>query len=79
MTMFAAAGLRRLLDDEPDMVLWRRQVTLPKVADGIRASSSRDYLMLIFECAADRTEWLILQESPHRVSFLTMQEGDEPQ
>jgi two-component system response regulator NreC len=72
-------GLRRLLDDEPDMEVIAEA---GNAADALRkAFECRPEIVIVdahlFECAADQTEWLILQESPFsRVVFLTHEGHD---
>jgi two-component system response regulator NreC len=73
-------GLRRLLDDEPDMVVVAEAgnavEALRKVFEHRPEVVITDAHM--FDCAADQTEWLILQQSPSsKVLFLTTQEGDD--
>ena len=73
-------GLRRLLEDEPDVDVVAEAGTS---AEALRkAFEYRPDIVIadvhVFDCAADQTEWLILQESPYsKVLFLTTQEGDE--
>jgi len=73
-------GLRRLLDDEPDMEV---VAEAGNAAEALRkAFEYRPEIVItdaqIFECAADRTERLILHESPcSKVLFLTTHEGED--
>jgi two-component system response regulator NreC len=73
-------GLRRLLDDEPDMEV---VAEAGNAAEALRkVSENRPEIVIadahIFDCAADQIEWLILQESPYsKVLFLTTGEGDD--
>src|ERR1700745_4121624 len=72
-------GLRRLLEDEPDMKVVAEAgdaaEALRKVFEHRPESGLTD--THIFDCAVDQTEWLILQESPNsKVLFLT-HEGHE--
>jgi len=73
-------GLRRLLEDEADMEV------VAEAGSGAEALEKvlehRPAVVIagahMFECAADQTEWLNLQESPDsKVLFLTTHEGDE--
>jgi DNA-binding NarL/FixJ family response regulator len=72
-------GLRRLLEDEPDMEV---VAEAGNAAEALRkVFECRPEIVItdahMFECAADQTEWLILQESPYsKVLFLT-NEGDD--
>jgi two-component system response regulator NreC len=72
-------GLRRLLEDEPDMKV---VAEAGNAAEALRkVFEHRPEVVItdthIFECAVDQTEWLILQESPNsKVLFLT-HEGHE--
>jgi DNA-binding NarL/FixJ family response regulator len=74
-------GLRRLIDDEPDMGVvseaGNAAEALRKVFEhrpGIVITDTH-----IFECSADQTEWLIRQECANsKVLFLTTQEADAP-
>ena len=73
-------GLRRLLEDEPDMEV---VAEAGNAAEALRkVFEYRPEIVItdahIFECAADQIEWLILQESPYsKVLFLTTHEGDD--
>jgi len=73
-------GLRRLLDDEPDMEV---VAEAGNAAEALRKAFEYQPEIVItdahiFECGADRIEWLILKESPHsKVLFLTTHEGDD--
>jgi two-component system, NarL family, response regulator NreC len=72
-------GLRRLLEDEPDM---RVVDEASNAAEALpRIFQHRPEVVIadaqIFACAAEQTERLILQESPHsKVFFLTQQNGE---
>ena len=74
-------GLRRLLEDEPDMQV---VAEAGNAAEALRkVFEHRPEVVItdahLFECAADQTEWLILQQSPSsKVLFLTTHEGDNP-
>jgi two-component system response regulator NreC len=74
-------GLRRLLDDEPDMQV---VAEAGNVAEALRkVFEYRPEIVItdahIFGSTADQIERLILQESPSsRVLFLTSREGDDP-
>jgi two-component system, NarL family, response regulator NreC len=73
-------GLRRLLEDEPDMEV---VAEAGNAAEALRkVFEFRPEIVItdahIFECAADQTERLILLESPSsKVLFLSMHEGDD--
>jgi two-component system, NarL family, response regulator NreC len=73
-------GLRRLLEDEPDMKV---VAEAGNAAEALRkAFEHRPEIVItdahMFECGAGRTEGLILRESPHsKVLFLTTHEGDD--
>ena len=75
-------GLRRLLEDEPDMQV------VAEAGDAVealqRVFEHRPEIVItdasIFGCAADQAELLIAQESAHtKVLFLAMHEGDDLQ
>lgn len=73
-------GLRRLLDDEPDMDVVAEAGNAPEALRKI--IDERPEVVIadaqIFECAADQSERMILRESPNsRVLFLT-HEGEQP-
>ena len=73
-------GLRRLLEDESDMEVVAEAGTAAEALR--RVCEHRPEVVIagahMFECAADQTERLILQESPDsKVLFLTTHEGDE--
>lgn len=71
-------GLRRLLEDEPDISV---VAEAGNAAEALRrVFEHRPHIVItdahIFECAPDQTERLILQESPHsKVLFLTSRES----
>ena len=73
-------GLRRLLEDEPDMEV---VAEAGDAAEALRrVFEHRPEIVItdahVFECTADQAEWLILQESPSsKVLFLTAHEGDD--
>lgn len=73
-------GLRRLLDDEPDMQV---VAEAGNAAEALRKiSDERPDVVIaeaqIFQCAADQIERMILRESPHsKILFLT-HEGEHP-
>jgi two-component system response regulator NreC len=73
-------GLKRLLDDEPDMQV---VAEAGNVAEALqKAFEHRPEVVItdahMFESAADRTEGLILRESPYsKVLFLTAHNGDD--
>lgn len=72
-------GLRRLLEDEPDMEV---AAEAGNSAEALRTVLEHRPEVVItdaqlFECAADEAERLILQESPKsKVLFLTMHDGE---
>jgi two-component system response regulator NreC len=73
-------GLRRLLEDEPDMEVVAEAGNAAEALQQV--FEHRPEIVIIdahiFECAANQTEWLILQRSPKsKVLFLTTQEGDD--
>ena len=76
-------GLRRLLADEPDIEVVAEAGNAAEALQ--RVFEHRPEVVItdahIFDCAADQTERLILQESPHsKVLFLTTHEvEDTPQ
>jgi two-component system response regulator NreC len=74
-------GLRRLLEDEPDMEVVAEAGNAAEALQ--RVFEHRPEVVIadsgIFECTADQVERLILQESPHsKVLFLAMHEGEQP-
>lgn len=73
-------GLRRLLDDEPDLRVVAEAGNPAEALDRISEHCPEVVIAdaQIFKCAANQTERMILQESPNsKVLFLT-QEGDRP-
>lgn len=73
-------GLRRLLEDEPDMEVLAEAGNAAEALQ--RVFEHRPEVVIadagIFECAADQVERLILQESPKsKVLFMTASEGDQ--
>jgi DNA-binding NarL/FixJ family response regulator len=73
-------GLRRLLEDEPDMEVVAEAGNAAEALQ--RVFEHRPEVVIagagIFECGADQVERLILQESPKsKVLFLTASEGDQ--
>lgn len=72
-------GLRRLLEDEPDMEIVAEAAT---VGDALqRVAQHRPDMVItdahMFRCAAEQTEMLILNESPNsKVLFLMMHTDD---
>ena len=74
-------GLRRLLEDEPDIEV---VAEAESAAEALRrAFEHRPEVVIIdahiFECAPDQTERMILRESAHsKVLFLTSHESDTP-
>jgi two-component system, NarL family, response regulator NreC len=73
-------GLRRLLADEPDIEVVAEAGNAAEALQ--RVFEHRPEVVItdahIFDCAADQTERLILQESPHsKVLFLTTHEGED--
>ena len=73
-------GLRRLLDDEPDLRVVAEAGNPAEALARIGEHCPEVVIAYaeIFECAADQSERMILRESPHsRVLFLT-HEGEQP-
>ncbi len=74
-------GLRRLLEDEPDLEVVAEAGNVAEALACVREHQP-DIVIAdahMFEFAADQTEWLILQEAPKsKVLFLTMR-SDTPQ
>jgi two-component system response regulator NreC len=73
-------GLRRLLEDEPDMEVVAEAGNAAEALQ--RVFEHRPDVVIAgsgtFECGADQVERLILQESPKsKVLFLTASEGDQ--
>ena len=73
-------GLRRLLEDEPDMEVVAEAGNAAEALQ--RVFEHRPEVVIagagIFECGADQVERLILQESPKsKVLFLTSSEGNQ--
>jgi two-component system response regulator NreC len=73
-------GLRRLLEDEPDMEVVAEAGNAAEALQ--RVFEHRPEVVIagagIFECGADQVERLILQESPKsKVLFLTASESDQ--
>ena len=73
-------GLRRLLEDEPDMEVVAEAGNAAEALQ--RMFEHRPEVVIadagIFECGADQAERLILQESPKsKVLFLTASEDDQ--
>ena len=74
-------GLRRLLDDEPDIGVVAEATN---AAEALRMTfEHRPEVVIadahIFECATDQAERLILRESPEsKILFLTTHESGEP-
>ena len=74
-------GLRRLLEDEPDMEVVAEAGNAAEALQKIYEFQPEIVITgaYIFECAADQAELLILQQSPgSKVLFLNTQEDDEP-
>ena len=72
-------GLRRLLEDEPDMEVVSEAGTAAEALQ--RVGQYHPEIVIadarMFQCAAKQTETLLLHESPHsKVLFLTMQTDD---
>ena len=72
-------GLRRLLEDEPDMEVVAEAGNVVEALQ--RVFEHRPEIVItdahMFECAPVQTEWLIQQESPHsKVLFLAMHQDD---
>jgi two-component system response regulator NreC len=72
-------GLRRLLEDEPDMEVVAEAGSAVEALQ--RVFDHRPEIVItdahLFECAAVQAEWLILQESPQsKVLFLSMHPED---
>ena len=72
-------GLRRLLEDEPDMEILAEAGTVAEALQ--RVAQHRPEIVIadarMFQCAAEQTEILLLHESPHsKVVFLAMHTDD---
>lgn len=75
-------GLRRLLEDEPDIVIVAEAANAAEALQ--RVFEYRPEVVItgahLFGCAPEQTERLILQESPKsKVVFLTTPNDDDPQ
>lgn len=74
-------GLRRLLEDEPDITVVAEAGT---AAEALRSIfDHRPEIVIaatdVFDCSAERAEHLILHESPaSKILFLTSRDGSEP-
>jgi len=73
-------GLRRLLEDQPEMEVLAEAGTITEALNAVAVH--RPEIVIadahMFHCSAAQAEWLILQESPQsKVLFLTMYQRQE--
>lgn len=75
-------GLRRLLEDEPDMDVVAEAGTVSEALQ--RVSQHRPEIVItdaqMFQCSENQAEWFILQQSPQsKVLFVTTNPGESEQ